>query len=507
MKSTFNRQLLATAVCWVLAGSAIADSGDKKPNGNSQTTNQTSGSRCSGKVFRVDAATQTFTNEKVRGPICVEVSGVNVLRYDAQLGSTSTFTPGPDLSGLGFVPSVAKPAAKTDTTMQTTKSASESLHALGLDQQKSKVDPIDVKFGDIVDRLNTVEKKVSELIDDIDTANETVRAAGARIKALVESSDAFLRGGGGPTALLTEIGKTLESIKLDSAVWPSSKIESQKGTLAILKNDLEALKSLEGWSTWYSIKGAAYESIKARVAELQTGLKALDSNSDTAKKFGDALDNVRRWLAILTGVKTADSKAFTLSTCACCGFSFGDTKSTKIELIKRDRLATAGTAPTKDEIVTIECTTPFSISGGFGFSSVNEREFVFVSSKPPAGTTSPINTFGFKNNSSFRTIPLVLINTRVYEWNDSIALHASAGVGVDIKTGQPAAGTDIEYIVGGSLSFKRGFFVTTGVHIGRVSSLAGGFNLGDTVPSGLSAPPIEKTWKPGFIVAFSYKIK
>jgi hypothetical protein len=274
-----------------------------------------------------------------------------------------------------------------------------------------------------------------------------------------------------------------------------------------LKNDLEALKSYEGWSTWYSIKGAAYEATKARVVELQTGLKAIDSTSDVAKKFSDAQDNVRRWAVILAGVQKGGADGFTLTTDACCGFSFGDTKSNKIELIKTDRLAAPGTASRRDEIVTVECTTPFTVSGGFGFSSVDEREFVFVSSKPSAGGTAPVNTFGFKNRSSFRTIPLMLIHTRLKEWNDTFALHASAGAGVDIKTGQPANGTDIEFIVGPSLSFKRSFFVTTGVHVGRVSTLAGGFSIGDTVPSGLSAPPIEKTWKPGFIVAFTYKIK
>jgi hypothetical protein len=273
--------------------------------------------------------------------------------------------------------------------------------------------------------------------------------------------------------------------------------------LAVLKNDLDALKAYDGWSQWYVVKGAAYEAIKARVGELQTQIRALDSTSDLAKRFFDSQDLVRRWIVILKGVNTEG--AFTLTTGACCGFSFGDTKSTKIELIKRDRLAAAGANPSKDEIVTVECTTPFSISGGFGFSTVEEKEFVFVPSKPPAGSQTPVNTFGFKNHSSFRTIPLLLINTRVWEFNDTFALHASAGAGVDVKTGQ--SGTDIEFIVGGSLSFRRSFFVTPGIHVGRVPSLAGGFNLNDPVPSGVSTPPVEKTWKRGFVIAFSYKIK
>jgi hypothetical protein len=132
------------------------------------------------------------------------------------------------------------------------------------------------------------------------------------------------------------------------------------------------------------------------------------------------------------------------------------------------------------------------VSGGFGFSTVNEREFVFVQSTKPVTTNGQttqevINRFGFKNNSSFRPIPLLLLNTRVYEPNDNIALHVSAGAGGDIKTGE--AGSDVEFIVGPSISFKRSMFVTTGLHIGRVPKLAGGFQIGDEVPEGIDAPP------------------
>lgn len=487
MKRSVSMILLMTLTCYVLATAASGRGSDKAGK-----------QHCSGQVYEVNAASESRSGDKVRGPVTVKVTNVNILRYDAQLGSTVTFTAGPDLSSLGIVPSIPKPDAKTDKTAKTP--APPGLLA-------ATVNPIDSAFNAIVDRLDKAEDAVADLMADIDKKNEKVRLDGARIKTLVESSDAVLRGDGGPLALVNAISTVLLNINPDGVSWPATDIEILKGKLAVLRNDLDALKALDGWSTWYSTKGAAYEATKARVVELQTGLKAIDSTSDVAKKFNDALDNVRRWAVILTGVQNGGANGFTLTTDACCGFSFGDTKSNKIELIKTDRLAAPGTASTRDEIVTVECTTPFSISGGFGFSSVDEREFVFVSSKPPAGGTDPVNTFGFKNRSSFRTIPLILINTRLKEWNDTFALHASAGAGVDIKTGQPADGTDIEFIVGGSISFKRSFFVTTGVHVGRVSTLAGGFNLGDTVPSGLSAPPIEKTWKPGFIVAFTYKIK
>jgi hypothetical protein len=76
---------------------------------------------------------------------------------------------------------------------------------------------------------------------------------------------------------------------------------------------------------------------------------------------------------------------------------------------------------------------------------------------------------------------------------------------VDVKSGE--GGTDLEYIVGPSFSFMRTLFITPGLHIGRVPKLAGGFKLDQEVPEGISEPPIEKAWKSGFVVTFTYKIR
>ncbi|HEY0377879.1 MAG TPA: hypothetical protein VGC87_13225, partial [Pyrinomonadaceae bacterium] len=195
---------------------------------------------------------------------------------------------------------------------------------------------------------------------------------------------------------------------------------------------------------------------------------------------------------------------------AGCGFAFDQNKETEVMLVKKDRLAAADSDPVEQSLVTVVCSSPLSISGGFGMSRIAEREFVFVPSTKSVTengqtTTKVINRFGFKNNSSFRMIPLLLLNTRIKEWNDTVALHMSAGAGVDIKTGE--AGTDVEFVAGPTLSFKRTMFVTAGVHFGRVPKLAGGFEVGQEVPEGIDQPPIEKAWKPGFVIAVTYKLK
>jgi hypothetical protein len=266
------------------------------------------------------------------------------------------------------------------------------------------------------------------------------------------------------------------------------------------------------WAAWYAANQAAYEHVDTRITQLQEFLEAVGHESEQARAFRQHKRWLAAWRAHLTTIEREKEDAFVLSDYpANCGFRFGSTKEIKVELVKRDRLAARDADEIKQEVVTVECSAPLSVSGGFGFSSIEEREFKFVQSTKTVvddmGNESQvvINRFGFENLSSFRMVPVILLNTRFWEPSDTIAAHASAGAAVDIKSGE--AGTDVEFIVGPSLSFWRTFFVTGGLHVGRVPSLAGGFNIDDEVPEGVDAPPIEKTWKKAFVVTFSYKIR
>lgn len=118
-------------------------------------------------------------------------------------------------------------------------------------------------------------------------------------------------------------------------------------------------------------------------------------------------------------------------------------------------------------------------------------------------TQTVISRSGFRNKSSFRPRPVLLLNTRVWEPRDTFALHLSTGAAVDVRTGQ--RGTDLEHIVGPSISFWRSLFITPGLHFGRVNEWAGSFELDQEVPTGISEPPIEKSWKKAFVTTFTSK--
>jgi hypothetical protein len=445
-----------------------------------------------------DMALDRTKDDKIRGPATIKLKNLNILRYDIQVGTTVTFTAGPDLK-LPFIPPIPTRAATTGTP--TGAAAGDRIPSLFKGYQD--------------DLISLDTRRVDEVQLPIVSAIQASNSAKDELEGLVNSSDSTLKTSGGPQAIIAGIDPVV--IKVDEALkklWPDIAIEQLIGELDILRLKLLALPTTEvsagqiTWSQWYvGANKTTYDDTLVQVRELQNLLRSQDHTSQRAILFRDAQNKLRQWRPILIGVKNGGPEGFTRTIYVGCGFAFDQTKSSKIEIIKRDRLASPGTNEIREEVITVECTSPLSISGGFGFSTIDEMEFVFVQSKPDATSTpqTPVNRFGFKNRSSFRTLPVLLLNTRLWEPSDTFAVHASAGAAVDIKTGQ--AGTDIEFIVGPSLSFKRTLFITPGLHIGRVPTLTGGFNLGDVVPSGVSSPPVEKAWKRGFVTTFTFKIR
>lgn len=469
----------------------------------------------------VDAATEQFSGDKVRGPATIQLNNLNVLRYDIKVGRDVTFTAGPDLK-LPFIPPVPEPTPKAN------QGSGGTVPAPGGNFATVACSTIPACFDEAVGSLNDIEKeKDTDVNQQINTVSGLVNRVKSDLESLVSASDSILATAGAQ-AVVSNVTNLLApgpagAATIDNALnaeWPDDKIEDLISRLNILRNTLIALptRSLNGqdFSTWKQVPAnkTAYEGAFARITELQTqldGLKSTNSNNAAGVAFRDAKNKLSLWKPILVGVRDGGVTSFSRTVKVGCGFAFDTTKETKVKIVKRDRLADAGAQPVSEEIVDVVCSSPLSVSAGFGFSSIDEQEFVFVPSTKTvtdaSGQTSQvvINRFGFKNNSSFHTLPVLLLNTRLWEPTDWFALHASAGAAVDIKTGQ--GGTDLEYIVGPSVSFWRSFFVTPGLHIGRVPKLAGGFALGQEVPTGVSEPPVEKAWKKGFVVTFTYKVR
>lgn len=143
----------------------------------------------------------------------------------------------------------------------------------------------------------------------------------------------------------------------------------------------------------------------------------------------------------------------------------------------------------------------FALAGGLAVTNLEKREFQRI--QPAQG--DPV--VGLKENSKLRVVPLVMLHSRLYDFGAGSFIDGfHLSVGVTAKNDNK--GTDIEYLFGPSLSFaEERFFITGGAYAGKQQRLEGGFQLGTTVPMGVSELPTRKEyhWKIG--VAFTYKIK
>ena len=405
-------------------------------------------------VVRVNAST-TAQGDKIRGPKSIRPEYVNRIRYRVAVKTKTTFTAGPSLA-LPFIPQVPGGSDSQGATILTMTEITGRIEtartskALPTDRAEQEFLAIRDGVAALITRRVGIQDAVSSLLSNTKTARDAT-------EGFVKESDSILGGSGGPDEILRRLPTLIQSITNSRGDWPDAQINQFLADVDILENELGRISDVQ----WLITHKARVDALKDRLKELRESVTALSRNGkpdSPAARFDEAQRILAQWKEIFSDAQNQGRSFFELPYVEVgCSFSFDQNKETSVTLVKQDRLAT-DTTTTEQELVTVVCSSPFSISGGFAFSSVNEREFVFVPSTKTVTENGQqvqtvINRFGFKNNSSFRPIPLLLLNTRVYEKNDDVALHLSAGAGVDIKTGE--AGTDIEYIVGPSISFKR----------------------------------------------------
>lgn len=448
----------------------------------------------------------TSEGEKVRGPRTIRPVLVNRIRYRVEVKTKATFTAGPSLA-LPFIPQIPGGAgtgggASAEDATKAAKRSNDLDAARRANRAEDEFQIIREAQQELIARRADIQDTISPLLADTKTARDAT-------EGFVRESDALLAGNNGVDVVLARLPDLITKIQNAEGVWPDAAINRFLADVDIWETELGRISDVQ----WLKDNKERVDAVKDRFQELRDSVTALSRNGAAdgpAARFDEAQKVLAQWKAIFTDAQQKQKEYFELPDVDVgCGFAFDQNKETVVKLVKQDRLAAEATT-TEQELITVVCSSPFSVSGGFGFSTINEREFVFVQSTKPVTengqtTQQVIQRFGFKNNSSFRPIPLLLLNTRIYEWSDTTALHLSGGAGVDIKTGE--AGTDVEFIVGPSISFKRSLFLTAGLHVGRVPKLAGGFAVGDEVPEGVDEPPVEKAWKPGFIFALTYKLR
>ncbi len=151
----------------------------------------------------------------------------------------------------------------------------------------------------------------------------------------------------------------------------------------------------------------------------------------------------------------------------------------------------------------------FALSGGVGFSTIQDVTVVRQGNK-----------LGEENESDLRPSLTVMLNTQLGRFFKTVKgekdgtpdtrhyFSVSAGVGLGLVLTQRNNTTEAEFIVGPSFGFlDNRFFATLGYHTARVQSLGGGFKVGQEIPADLKDIPVDKDWKSGVMLAFTYKMR
>ena len=468
-----------------------------------------------GKIHKLEAST---TGEIIEGPACVQVS-VNALRYSAALVKTITFTAGPNLTSV--LPEAGKTtgeaAGAPGRNVQTLEQAFTQIYQRV--NAKAPNGPQDPPQG-IADQFyagrQAQNRRISAAVDNYLT----------KLKNTIIQSDELLHTGQAPGVLKLVKSADFQSALQDAIDTASSwkTTEDILVTIHGVQQDLSALPQLfarpvsgvtagsnpcdtAAWQEWFTQCGgeSRYKMLQDQLAKLEKDALEMASGSDEAQKIGRKAGLLVYWQNLISGL---DEKSFQVEAEAGCGVLFNKNKQTAIKLLLTDRVALFdGQTPqqqVKDPLVTVECGSPFSISAGVGFSTIEDRAFALVKSAPPPGQPTSVVRFGESSRSSVHPMPLAMAHARVHDWDDNrYALHVSFGVAAAIK-GQDSGGSNAEYLTGLSVSFFRTIYLTGGLHIGQQASLAGGFKVGDIVPSDITEPPVQKGYKTGFGFAITF---
>ena len=441
------------------------------------------------------------SGKTVEGPACAQIV-VNALRNGADFGKTVSYSTGANLPSI--FPSSFSPGGALAPTVET---LDEHFQADFKSIQAFQV------------QLFGLEAQIRKTSSDTDKYL-------VKLRALIAQTDETLKIGG-PSAAVALVKDPDTQKEMDGVIKSAFNWQTTDGIIAGLQRAQADLNALPirfpantgavtgdpcgdtnigklGWTEWSKCRDAQYKAATAMVAAALAEAAPLTSDGDKAAQFAKKIGIVQYWKNTIAAL-SVDS--FTLQAEVDCGALFNKNEQTVLKLLLVDRISVfdgqPGQAQIKDGLLTVTCSSPFAISGGAAFSTIRNRQFAIIKSLPPSGTTS-VNTFGTTSDSRVNPYPIAIAHVRLREWSDKrYGLHFSFGVGANIK-GDNSGGSSPEFLTGLSISFLRTIFVTGGLDVGKQSKLAGGFQVGGTVPTDITAPPVSSSYTPGFGFAISF---
>lgn len=449
------------------------------------------------------------TGRTYEGPLCIEVFFNPIQQFVGLQTSTST-APGPDLSKVVL----GGPSAQGEKKLAPPPTAVENLPQ-AVQDLKTKADKLTGQLSQLKVNYATAMQRQDQAIADISLLRKTTQ--------FLSGDQAVMGVRNGYVGLQDDLRSALNVADFVPSDRVSDKVPEP---LLSIAQDLQdrlnrlpldfangtetnfdcmpsnpPLRGQVSWSTWFAkCKDSVYTPLKTIIdANLQTA-NSFTSGSDNTKALRTKVAIAQYWnslfatLGLTTDLPKPTINAKDISPLFYahrdlrCGILFNQTSNTTVNIVAADLGPTlSGNDPTikaQSAFTTVSCGTPFAVSAGVGFNTIEQKQFAIIQSSDGKGGTT--NTFGTTSDSKITPVALVVLHVRLAEWNrHKYAFYGSLGVGGSLQNQSNAS--PVQFLPGVSVSFWRTMYITVGPNIGNKTSLAGGFKEGDTVPAGITS--------------------
>jgi hypothetical protein len=300
---------------------------------------------------------------------------------------------------------------------------------------------------------------------------------------------------------------------LDAAVknaFPGTQAEelnSKFTELAAKLDDLAASKEMKVWLDTEINRSRFTALQRANRSDIDQSAKYL-SNTDAAKTIRAEQEVIAFWrmrftdFEDITAPKVAGQSQVNLDNLQLlietpkCSSLFGNGSHNKISFTVSDLYKSSQQA--YPDVLDVVCSPLFNVTGGFGFSTLPQRTAGFLPGKDANGNV--VDQITFTDKSSVRPAFAALVNTHLtsgHSWTPQI------GIGTAVTNRGDT--TNIEFLAGFGVTYKRAIYLTPAFHLGKVTELTGGFKEGD--PKGdLTQVPTRSVWRPGFALVITFPL-
>jgi hypothetical protein len=445
-------------------------------------------------------------------PACVQVI-YNSFRFDMSINDTQTAKAGPDptsiLTGTAkSAPASGSPSKAGDVSTEVTNlnSAILALQSTADQTQKTVADLTDFLGLEDSSLKNAVQDGATLALQNAESRYETVLRNEFKQEVLAKQTyhASDVATGGCPGTLAHPLDGSLEFLIAVATTHAQAQLAAD--TNAAVQSDIDTdnanilkLQGISAVADLYKCGGTALQT-------LTTNLNLVDWWRSRFSALGLAYEGSAKSSAPGTKLPTED--IFYVSDAESCSWISNQDLTDAVSITGTDQapLLSGGKAAavTSQTFITLKCSSPISLSAGVEVSGIRDQEFAIVKSAPPAGGTTSVAKFGYTTNSPVHLLPIAMANVRLLESsNGRFAGHFSIGVAGNFQ-GAYSGGSTAEFLIGPSLSLFRTVFITSGVHIGFQSQLSGGFNVGDSVPTDITAPTVTKSVQVTYGFAFTF---